>query len=126
MALSASVQATMEERSLRLQEATREAHIRALIDALNAWIAEPFNTTLSRRVEAMRKKYKEAIKTGLFGLSKVPVLCRHGVGAMPEGELPAALELMREARKPVSPEAPFGAQEGAVTSLPFAVDSPPW
>lgn len=78
----------------RVEAATREAHLRVIIAALNEWAAEPSDLAKLREVQERMFGYREAAERGLFGPCAAPAVSRHGSRALPPGEMQAALRML--------------------------------
>lgn len=77
----------------RVEAATREAHIRVLLAAMNDWLREPRNPTKKRTVTRMMQKYQSGAGR-LFQVSNLPTVARHGAAPLPPKEMQAAVKLI--------------------------------
>lgn len=82
----------------RVEAATREAHLRVIVETLNNWLLDPNNPSKRKKLSRMLGKYQSAAGRH-FPVSPFPVLARHGAGALPFGEMKEALELIRQAKQ---------------------------
>lgn len=79
----------------RVEAATREAHIRALIVELNNWLRYPEDISQKRAVLRLLTKYERGAGV-LFPVSPYPAICRHGLNPLPSGEMREALQLLHK------------------------------
>lgn len=77
----------------RVATATREAHLRVIVAALNEWAADPSSLAGLSAVTSRMRGYKEAAAAGLFEVTAGPAFSRHGT-TLPPGEMQAALRML--------------------------------
>lgn len=84
----------------RVEAATREAHLRVLIVALNEWASAPLQAKARAAVLLRMRKYQEAVTGGLFPPhSGVPAMSRHRGEMVNDEELAAVAEILKMNRE---------------------------
>lgn len=77
----------------RVEAASREAHYRVILEALNLWLRDPSNSKRRKALTRYLDKYRDAAGK-LFPLSNYPAFTRHGAAKLPPGELEEAIRLL--------------------------------
>lgn len=83
----------------RVEDATREAHVRVIIEALNEFLREPHEPASRRGLVRVLDKYREA-DGRLFPHASFTGVSRHGSAPLlPPGEMEAARALVKHSTK---------------------------